>query len=98
MTEVHGINIFTIREEDEQTLVDALASIGTLDSVPGLRSLQLLREVGGSRRLINHMCWESVEHYQLAAENPSVAAAVAKITDLVQSGDPGFFELIHAQQ
>jgi heme-degrading monooxygenase HmoA len=96
-TEVHGVNVFTVRPEDRPRVVELLRGIGPRSGVEGLISLQLLEEVGGDR-LVNHMRWASLEDFRRAEEHPAVAAAVEAIGALVRTGEPGFFRTLHTQE
>src|SRR5262245_53578063 len=66
-----AINIFTVRPEDQQALVDCIRDAGDPADVPGLRSMHLLRSADGTR-VINQMHWESEAAFAAATSGDPV--------------------------
>lgn len=96
--EIHGMNIVSVKPENQQKVIDALREIGPLKEIPGLLSMQLLRSVDG-QKLVNYMRWESVQAFQQAEQNPQVMASIAKITQFTEDpGTPGFYQLIYTHE
>jgi heme-degrading monooxygenase HmoA len=91
--EVVGVNVFTIRPENQDRLVECLQSLGSTADVPGLISLRLFRSLDGSK-MINYMEWETSEAFKKASTNPTVAAVVERAAELVEDGDPGLYKLV----
>jgi heme-degrading monooxygenase HmoA len=86
-TDQHGvvfINIFTVRPENQQALIDCMRG-GAPADMPGLVSAKLLRGRDGTK-VINHMLWESYEAFVEATRtNPAVAATRQRVHELIES-------------
>lgn len=96
--EMHGMNLVSVRPENQQKVVDALRGMGPLKDIPGLLSLQVLRSVDGDK-LLTYMRWESPEAFQKAEEQPQVQAAIAEVTGLIEDhGTPGLYHVFYTHQ
>lgn len=87
--EQHGvivINVFTVRPDNQQRLIDTIRACGPAD-LPGLRSIRLLRSLDGTK-VINHMHWDSQAAFrQATTDNPQVA-------ELIEVAEPGLYEVV----
>jgi heme-degrading monooxygenase HmoA len=96
--EIHGMNIVSVKPENQQKIIDALREIGPVKEIPGLISMQLLRSIDG-QKIVNYMRWESVAAFQQAEQNPQVMAAIGKITEYTEdAGVPGFYQLMYTHE
>jgi heme-degrading monooxygenase HmoA len=91
---LHALNVFTVRPENQQAVIDAIRAAGHVEDVPGLRSIHLLRSHDGTR-VINHMHWESPEAFEAAtAGNAVIAATRRAVMDLVEGARPDRYDVI----
>lgn len=90
---VIGVNVFTIRPENQSLLIECLQSLGSTADVPGLIALRLFRSIDGSK-MINYLEWETPEAFERASTNPTVAAVVERAAELIEDGDPALYELV----
>jgi heme-degrading monooxygenase HmoA len=89
-----AVNVFTVRPENQQALVDCIRSAGDPADVPGLRSMHLLRSLDGTR-VINHMHWESEAAFAAASRgNPVIAATRDRVGELIENASPDRYEII----
>jgi heme-degrading monooxygenase HmoA len=89
-----AVNVFTVRPENQQALIDCIRSAGDPADVPGLRSMHLLRSHDGTR-VINHMHWASEEAFAAAtAGDPVIAATRERVGELVEGARPDRYEVI----
>ncbi len=65
------INVFTIDEEDEKSLLTAWkADAEFMKKQPGYISTQMHRAIAGSMTFLNYAVWESIEDFRNAFTNP----------------------------
>ncbi|HEY2698271.1 MAG TPA: antibiotic biosynthesis monooxygenase [Pseudonocardiaceae bacterium] len=93
----HGVlifNVFTVRPENQQALVDCIRTAGDPGEIPGLRSQRVLRSLDGTQ-VVNHMHWDSEEAFrQGAAKVPWLTAARKRVHDLIEGTGPQRFEIV----
>jgi heme-degrading monooxygenase HmoA len=87
------INIFTVRPENQQALIDCMRE-GASPDMPGLISAKLLKSRDGTK-VINHMLWESQEAFARATRtDPAIAATRQRVHELIEAAAPDAYEII----
>jgi heme-degrading monooxygenase HmoA len=62
--------------------------------MPGLRSIQLLRGLDGTK-VISHMRWDSQAAFRQATiNNPRIAATMQHVAELIEAAEPGLYEVV----
>ena len=91
---VLAINIFTVRPENQQALLDCIREAGDPNSIPGLESMYLLRSLDGTQ-VINHMQWVSEDAFnQATSGNPVIADTMKQVMRLVEQAGPNRYEIV----
>src|SRR3954454_21544030 len=86
---VLAVNVFTVRPENQQALIDTIRSAGDPADVPGLRAMHLLRSLDGTQAS-NHMQRESEEAFAAAtATDAFIAATRERVHTLIERAGPG---------
>lgn len=89
-----AINVFTVRPENQQALVDCIREAGDPAELPGLLSMHLLRSHDGTR-VINQMRWTDETALREATRgNTAIAAAMRKVGELVESVGPDHYDVV----
>ena len=87
------INIFSVRPENQQALIDCMRD-GAPTDVPGLVSAHLLRSLDGTK-VINHTIWESEEAFRRAIKtSPAIAATRQRVHQFIEGAAPDSYEVI----
>jgi heme-degrading monooxygenase HmoA len=87
-------NVFPVRPENQEALVETIRSAGDASVIPGLLSMNLLRSEDGTH-VINHMCWESREAFErAAASSPEIAAVRDRVGPLLDGPGPYRYEIV----
>jgi heme-degrading monooxygenase HmoA len=93
----HGVlvfNVFTVRPENQQELVDCIRNAGNPVEIPGLRSQRVLRSLDGTQ-VVNHMHWDSEEDFrERTASVPLLAATRNRVHELIEGAGPQRFEIV----
>ncbi len=93
----HGVvvfNVFGVRPENQQALVDCIRNAGNPAEIPGLRSQRVLRGLDGTQ-VMNHMHWDSEEAFRQGAANiPLLAATRKRVHELIEGNGPYRFEIV----
>jgi len=66
-----AVNVFRVRPETQQQMIDRIRHAGDPADLDGLLSMHLLRSKDGTH-VINHMHWASREQFKRAGSNASV--------------------------
>ncbi|MEV0400355.1 antibiotic biosynthesis monooxygenase family protein [Actinoallomurus sp. NPDC050550] len=91
---VLALNVFTVRPEKQQELIDCILGAGDAADVPGLLSMHLLRSLDGTQ-VINFMHWTSEGELKRAtASHPVVKATRERVGDLIERAAPNVYEVI----
>jgi heme-degrading monooxygenase HmoA len=89
-----AINVFTVRPENQQPLIDCIQAAGDPADVPGLLSMHLLRSLDGTQ-VINHMHWTDEEAFRRAVrDDPVIAATRSQVGRLIDGAGPNLYELV----
>jgi heme-degrading monooxygenase HmoA len=92
-----AINVFQVRPENQQRLIDCIRDAGDAAGIPGLLSMHLLRSKDGTQ-VTNHMHWASKEAFkQAAAENPVIDATRTAIRQFIEGAGPRPHEVIEVK-
>ena len=92
-----AINVFQVRPENQQRLIDCIRDAGDAAGIPGLLSMHLLRSKDGTQ-VTNHMHWASKEAFkQAAAENPVIGATRTAIRQFIEGAGPRPHEVIEVK-
>lgn len=87
------INIFTVRPENQQALIDCMRGTAAAE-MPGLLSVHLLRSRDGTK-VINHTIWESEEAFrQATGGNPAIAATRRRVHELTEGAGPDIYDIV----
>ena len=91
---VQVVNVFTVRPDNQQALVDCIRGAGDPAAIPGLLSMHLLRSLDGTQ-VINQMRWASRAAFDDAtAHDPVIVATKAKVGRLIEGAGPTRYEVI----
>ncbi|GAA1950080.1 antibiotic biosynthesis monooxygenase family protein [Kitasatospora viridis] len=85
--------VLTVRPGRQQELVDALRAAGDPATVPGLRSVTLLRSEDGTR-VVNQLRWADRQAYLAARDHPLVAGARAAVQPLIERADTDLYRTV----
>jgi heme-degrading monooxygenase HmoA len=86
--------VLTVRPGSQQALIDVIRSAGDPATVPGLRSINLLRSLDGTQ-VINHMHWASQEAYEEASASlPVIADTRAEVQRLIENAATNIYEAV----
>lgn len=92
--DIFAVNVFTVRPENQQPLIDRIRAAGRPADIPGLLSMHLLRSLDGTK-VINHMHWSSQEAFTNATRgNPIIAETMRAVTALIEDARPDRYEVI----
>lgn len=91
---VLAFNVFTVRPENQQALVDRIRDAGNVADIPGLRSQRVLRSLDGTQ-VVSHMHWDSEEAFRRSATtSPSLADTRNRVHELIDGDGPRRFEIV----
>jgi heme-degrading monooxygenase HmoA len=86
--------VLTVRPGSQQALIDTIRSAGDPATVPGLRSVRLLRSLDGTQ-VINHMHWASRAAYEDASANlPVIRNTRAEVQRLTENAVTNVYEVV----
>jgi heme-degrading monooxygenase HmoA len=92
--DLFAINVFRVRPENQQRLIDCIRNAGDPTDIPGLLSMHLLRSKDG-RQVANHMHWASKEALrQAGVENPVINTTKKEIRQFIEGDGPEPYEVI----
>ncbi len=87
------INVFTVRPEDQQRLVDVLSqAASTMKRLPGYISSNIHKGLDGTR-VVNYVQWRSPEDFEAMLENPAAAPHMQEAADIAEKYEPLFYEV-----
>jgi heme-degrading monooxygenase HmoA len=86
--------VLTVRPGQQQALIDTIRAAGDPATVPGLRSISLLRSLDGTQ-VINHMHWASRQAYEEAsARLPVIRDTRAGVQRLIEHAAANVYEAV----
>jgi heme-degrading monooxygenase HmoA len=95
--DLFAVNVFEVRPENQQSLIDCIRSAGDPAGIPGLLSMHLLRSEDGTQ-VTNFMHWASKDALDSAtATNPVIAATRTGIRRFIEGSGPRPFEVIEVR-
>lgn len=88
------INVFTVKPEDQQSLVDVLAEAApTMKRIHGYVSSNVHKSLDGTK-VTNYVQWESVEDFEAMLENPGPAAQhMREAARIAEKYEPHLYEV-----
>jgi heme-degrading monooxygenase HmoA len=86
--DVFAINVFRVRPDNQQPLIDCIRDAGDPADIPGLLSMYLLCSKDGTQ-VTNFTHWASKEALRAAtAENPVIKATKTAIRQFIEGTGP----------
>lgn len=86
--------VLTVAPGQQQALIDTIRAAGDPATVPGLRSISLLRSLDGTQ-VINHMHWASRAAYEEAsARLPVIRDTRAGVQRLIEHAATNVYEAV----
>ncbi|MBO0852834.1 MAG: antibiotic biosynthesis monooxygenase [Nocardia sp.] len=86
-------NVFTVRPDNQQALIDSITANGDVSDIPGLLGMRLLRSADGTQ-VVNHMRWDSAQSMQAAMrDDPRIAATKNRVGQLIEGASPVRYEV-----
>jgi heme-degrading monooxygenase HmoA len=88
------INVFTVRPEDQQRLVDALANATqkVMRNQPGFVSANIHKSLDGTR-VTNYAQWQSSEAFEAMLQNQEAAEHMGEAARIAESFEPHLYEV-----
>jgi heme-degrading monooxygenase HmoA len=87
------VNVFTVKPEDQQSLVDVLAeAASTMKTIHGYVSSNLHKSLDGTK-VVNYVQWESVEDFEAMLENPEAAPHMQEAARIAVKYEPDLYEV-----
>jgi quinol monooxygenase YgiN len=92
------VNVFTVRPEHQQELVEVLveATDKVMRKLPGYVSANIHRSLDGTR-VVNYAQWASEAAFQAMLRNPAVWPHMEAATRL-GAADPVLYEVVHCDE
>lgn len=88
------VNVFTVKPENQQRLVDVLveATETAMNGLPGYVSANIHRSLDGTR-VVNYAQWRSREDFEAMLENPEAAPHMQEAAELAEKYEPYLYEV-----
>jgi heme-degrading monooxygenase HmoA len=91
---IYAINVFTVRPENQQALIECIRDTGRPGDIPGLVAVSLFRSLDGTQ-VINHMQWTSREAFvQATASDSAIASTRRRVQELIEGAGPNLYEIL----
>jgi heme-degrading monooxygenase HmoA len=92
------INIFTVRPEDQQRLVDVLVAADTavIKELPGYISANVHRSIDGTK-VTNYAQWESNAALEAMLKHPEASAHLREIRQIAVEMNLGRYEVVYSE-
>lgn len=82
------INVFTVKPEDQQHLVDVLAeAASTMNRIPGYVSSNLHKSFDGTK-VVNYVQWRSREDFDAMLQNPAAVPHMREAAQIAEKYEP----------
>jgi quinol monooxygenase YgiN len=93
------INVFTVKPEHQQQLVDVLVEADTsiIKKIPGYISASIHRSIDGTR-VTNYAQWESVEALEAMLKKPEAMPHLQVIREIAQEMNLGRYEVVYSEE
>src|SRR5438876_6855219 len=93
------INVFTVRPENQQRLVDILleADTSVIKKLPGYISASIHRSIDGTR-VTNYAQWESAETVDAMLKNPVAMPHLKAIREIAEEMNLGRYEVVYSKE
>lgn len=87
------VNVFTVKPEEQQHLVDVLAeAASTMKTIHGYISSNLHKSLDGTK-VTNYVQWESVEDFEAMLENPEAAPHMQEAARIAEGYEPDLYQV-----
>ena len=87
------VNVFTVRPEDQQRLVDVLAeAAATMKTIHGYVSSNLHKSLDGTK-VVNYVQWERVEDFEAMLGNPAARPHMDEAAGIAEGYEPDLYEV-----
>ena len=87
------VNVFTVRPEDQQRLVDVLAEAATImKTIHGYVSSNLHKSLDGTK-VVNYVQWRRREDFEAMLENPEAAPHMQEAAGIAEKYEPDLYEV-----
>lgn len=88
------VNVFTVKPERQQELVDLLveATEKTMKNIPGFVSANIHKSLDGVK-VVNYAQWESKEAFENMLQNPEAKVHMGKAASIATSFEPHLYEV-----
>ena len=87
------VNVFTVKPEDQQGLVDVLAeAAATMKTIHGYVSSNLHKSLDGTK-VTNYVQWESVKDFEAMLENPEAAPHMREAARIAEKYEPDLYRV-----
>jgi len=92
------INVFTVKPERQQELIDLLAEAteAVMRHQPGFISANLHRSFDG-QRVTNYAQWRSREDFETMLQNPAAQIHMRQAAETAESFEPHLYEVAFAE-
>ncbi len=87
------VNVFTVKPEAQQPLVDVLAEAATtVNRLPGYISSNVHKSLDGTR-VVNYVQWRSREDFETMLENPKAVPHMQEAARIAEKYEPLLYEV-----
>lgn len=87
------VNVFTVKPEDQQLLVDVLAeAASTMKRIHGYVSSNLHKSLDGTK-VVNYVQWRRREDFEAMLENPEAAPHMREAARIAEKYEPDLYEV-----
>ncbi len=92
------INVFTVKPENQQQLLDILIDADSLiiSTLPGYISANFHRSLDGTK-VTNYTQWESAQALDAMLKNPRAMPHLQSIRELAEKIEPGRYEVVYSE-
>ena len=87
-------NVFTVKPEEQQRLVDVLAEAteSVMKGLPGFVSANLHKSLDGTK-VVNYAQWRRREDFEAMLENPEAAPHMREAARIAEKYEPDLYEV-----
>ncbi len=87
------VNVFTVRPEEQQHLVDVLAeAAATMRTIHGYVSSNLHKSLDGTK-VVNYVQWERVKDFEAMLRDPAARPHMDEAAGIAEKYEPDLYEV-----
>lgn len=87
------VNVFTVKPEEQQHLVDVLAeAASTMKTIHGYVSSNLHKSLDGAK-VVNYVQWRSRADFEAMLENPAAQPHMDEAAGIAEKYEPDLYEV-----